>query len=63
MKKRGGRRPGAGRRPGKYGSQVPLTTGVSEAVKAFLVSTGNASRTIEEMVRRTKAFREWRKEQ
>lgn len=63
MAKRGGRRPGAGRRPGKYGSQVPLTTGVSESVKAFLVSTGNASRSIEEIVRRTKAFREWQKEQ
>jgi len=53
----GGKR--AGRKPGRYGVKVTLATRVSEDVKAFLGSTGNASQTVDDTVRKTKAFREW----
>ena len=57
----GGKRKGAGRKPGRHGAKVTLATRVSEDVKAFLESTGNASQTVDETVRKTKAFREWMK--
>lgn len=55
----GGKREGAGRKPGPHGAKVSLTVGVSDEVKRYLASTGNASQAIEEAIRRTKAFREW----
>lgn len=60
---KGGKRKGAGRKPGRHGAKVTLATRVSVDVKAFLESTGNASQTVEDTVRRSKAFREWRKQQ
>ena len=59
----GGKRKGAGRKPGRHGAKVTLATRVSEDIKAFLESTGNASQTVEDVVRRSKAFRDWRKKQ
>ena len=55
----GGKRQGAGRKPGPHGVKVTLATRVSAAVKAFLESTGNASETIEQQTRRSRAFRDW----
>lgn len=55
----GGKRKGAGRKPGPYGAKVNAVVRVSAAVKLFLESTGNASETIEQQIRRSKAFRDW----
>lgn len=57
----GGKRAGAGRKPGPHGAKVSLTVGISQAVKDYLASTGNSSDAIEKMVRRSAGFREWQR--
>ena len=59
----GGKREGAGRKPGPYGCKVTLAVRVSPDVKAFLAATGNMSNATDEAVRRSTAFRQWSKAQ
>lgn len=53
----GGAREGAGSKPKRGVAKVTLSLRVTPEVKVFLNATGNASETIEDMVRRSKAFR------
>lgn len=53
----GGRREGAGSKPKRGVAKVTLALRVTPEVKDFLTSTGNASEAVEDMVRRSKAFR------
>ena len=59
----GGKRDGAGRKPGPYGCKVTLAVRVSPDVKAYLAATGNMSNATDEAVRRSTAFRQWSKAQ
>lgn len=56
----GGKRKGAGRKLAPDAKQ-PISARVSQDVKAFLAEQANASETIEETLRRSKSFREWKK--
>lgn len=57
---RGGKREGAGRPPAPEGTtKVAYATKLDPQVVDYLRSCGNAARTIEQAVQRSKAFREW----
>jgi len=53
----GGYRDGAGSKPKRGVAKVTLSLRVTPEVKEHLTATGNASETVEELVRRSKAFR------
>jgi hypothetical protein len=60
----GGKRKGAGRKPAPVGTaKVPYGTKLQPIVVEYLRQRANAAETIETAVKRSKAFREWRKEQ
>jgi hypothetical protein len=54
---RGGPRPGSGPKPIYGVKKVTLALRVTPDVKKFLASTGNASETVEELVRRNPLYR------
>ena len=55
---RGGKRPGAGRKPGEHGPKVQVTSWLSEEVREWLENQGQATGlTIEAMIRKSSAFR------
>lgn len=56
----GGKREGAGRKPAPEGTQkVPYGTKLTPEVVKYLQQLGNAAKALDEMVRRSKAFRDW----
>jgi hypothetical protein len=58
--KHGGSRKGSGRKPNEdgQGRSVPKSIKVSQEVADYLAETGTG--IIEDLVRKTKAFKEWR---
>lgn len=56
MSKHGGARKNAGRKPQGDAAKVTLTVTVSREVKEHLAATGNASREVERLVRKSKEF-------
>ena len=59
---RGGARPGAGR-PKTGTAKVPYTTRIAADVAEYLRSQDNAAAALEDIVRRTKAFKTWKEAQ
>ena len=59
----GGKRDGAGRKPGPYGCKVTLAVRVSPDIKEYLAQTGNMSDASERAIRFSKPFIEWLKDQ
>lgn len=60
MVKHGGKREGAGRKPGPEGTaKVPYGTKLDPVVVEYLKSRKNAVETIETTLKRSKEFREW----
>jgi len=58
----GGKRKGAGRPAERGERKVSLTVGVTPTLREFLdAQEGSISDTVEDAIRRTKAFREWEK--
>jgi len=58
---RGGKRKGAGRKPAPAGTaKVAYGTKLTPEVVEYLKSLGNAAVTLDETVRRSKGFREYR---
>lgn len=56
----GGKREGAGRKPGPLGAKEQIAIWVSADVKAFLdAQPCTRGATVDEIVRKTKAFRDW----
>ena len=60
-KTHGGPRPGSGR-PADPDAKVDLSLRVPPDVRAYLDTCENISETVAEVIRRTKAFRDWQKE-
>lgn len=61
---RGGARKGAGRKPGPAGPKGSVTLWLSWDVSAFLATFGQErSVTVEKMLRKSAAFKEWQKGQ
>ena len=58
MSNHGGKRKGAGRKPSPT-AKVAISARVSKEVAAFLAEQDNKSATIDETIRRSKAFRDW----
>jgi hypothetical protein len=59
---RGGKREGAGRKPAPVGTtKEPYNTKLTREVIEFLRQCENAAETIDDTLRRSKAFREWSK--
>jgi len=59
---RGGKREGAGRKPAPVGTiKVAYATKLTPEVIEFLRRCENAAATIDDTLRRSKAFREWSK--
>lgn len=59
--KHGGKRKGAGRKSVPDGvAKVPYGTKLAPVVIEYLRSCDNAASTIEDTIKRSKAFREWR---
>jgi hypothetical protein len=62
MSKQGGKREGAGRKPAPAGTiKVAYATKLTPEVIKFLRQCENAAETIDDTLRRSKAFREWSK--
>jgi hypothetical protein len=60
--KHGGARPGAGAKPKRGVRKVPTSIGVSPEVKAYLdQAEPSGSEAVEDAVRISKKFKEWRK--
>ena len=60
--KRGGKRKGAGRKPAPAGTvKVPMTIKVEPELREYLKQCANATETIETAVKRSKAFRDWKR--
>lgn len=61
--KRGGKRKGAGRKPAPEGTQkVPMTIKVAPDLREYLAQRENATETIETALRRSKDFRDWKRD-
>ena len=61
---RGGARKGAGRKPGPTGPKGSVTLWLPADVSAFLETFGHErSATVEKMLRKSAAFKEWQKSQ
>jgi hypothetical protein len=57
----GGKRDGAGRKPAPEGTaKVPMTIKVEPELREYLRACANATATIEDALKRSKAFREWK---
>lgn len=60
--KQGGKREGAGRKPAPAGTiKEAYNTKLTPEVVQYLRQCDNAAETIDETLRRSKAFREWSK--
>jgi hypothetical protein len=58
---RGGKRKGAGRKPGPQGTvKVPYAMKLKPEVVEYLRQCENATATVESVLKRSKAFREWK---
>jgi hypothetical protein len=55
----GGKRNQAGRKAGPNGAKVPYATKLTPDVVKYLRQCDNAAETIDDTIRRSKAFREW----
>ena len=63
MNNRGGKRQGAGRKPAPAGTaKVPMTIKVEPELREYLRSCDNATETIETAIKRSKAFRDWKRD-
>jgi hypothetical protein len=59
---RGGKREGAGRKPAPPGTiKLPYNTKLTPDVVEYLRQLDNAAKELDDMVRRSKQFREWSK--
>jgi hypothetical protein len=64
MKKRGGKREGAGRKPGKSGPKGSLTLWLTADVAAFLETFGSEkSDHVDKTLRKSAAYKTWLKSQ
>jgi len=61
MSKHGGKRKGAGRKGSPDSRSVPKSIKVSQEVADYLAAKGTG--VIEDAIRRTKDFRDWRSQQ
>jgi hypothetical protein len=60
----GGKREGAGRKPRPDGiAKVPYGTKLESEVVDYLRQCGNAAKTLEDVIKRTKSFRQWKESQ
>ena len=60
----GGKREGAGRKPAPAGTvKVPMAIKVDPELREYLRSCENATAAIEEALRRSKLFRDWKRNQ
>lgn len=58
---RGGKRKGAGRKPAPVGTvKMAYATKLEPQIVEYLRQCENAVKTIEETIKRSKAFREWK---
>lgn len=55
----GGTRPGAGRKPIEN-PKVPITKKLDSEIVEYLKACDNATEAIEQAIKRSKSFREWR---
>jgi len=61
---RGGKRPGSGRKPSPEGTvKVPRAIKIKPELDAYLRQQPNATEVIEIALERSKAFKDWKKEQ
>jgi hypothetical protein len=58
--KHGGKRNGAGRKPSPDVAKVPYGTKLEAEVVEYLRQCENAAKTLEDVIKRTKAFKEWK---
>lgn len=58
--KHGGKREGAGRKPSPGRAKVPYGTKLEAEVVEYLRQCENAAKTLEDAVKRSKGFREWK---
>ena len=56
----GGKREGAGRKSGPYGTKKMVSLRLAEDVRNFLATTASQAGTIEETIRKSAAFKRWR---
>lgn len=61
MTDHGGKREGAGRKARPDERKVPLAIKLAVELSEYLASRENKTATIEEALRRSRGFREWRK--
>ena len=60
---RGGKRKGAGRKPAPEGTQkIPMTIKVEPELRKYLQQCENATEAIETALKRSKSFREWKRD-
>lgn len=59
----GGKRKGAGRKPSHNAAKVPYGTKLEGDVVEYLRQCENAAKTLEDVIKRTKSFREWKAKQ
>lgn len=57
----GGKREGAGRKARPDERKVPLAVKIDRELAEYLATVASKTATIEEALRRSKGFREWRK--
>lgn len=63
MNQRGGKRKGAGRKPAPEGTaKVPITIKVEPKLREYLRQCENATEAIETALKRSKAFRDWKRD-
>lgn len=59
---RGGKRKGAGRKPAPEGTtKVPMAIKIDPELREYLRSCANATEAIETALKRSKAFRDWKR--
>jgi hypothetical protein len=63
MTNRGGKRKGAGRKPSPNPIKVPYGTKLEFDVVEYLRQCENAAKTLEDVIKRTKAFKQWKESQ
>lgn len=60
---RGGKRKGAGRKPAPAGTKkVPMTIKVEPELREYFRQCDNATEAIETALKRSKAFRDWKRD-
>ncbi len=57
----GGKREGAGRKPSPETRKVSVALRIAQEIREYLSTVENQTATVEQAIRGTKAFREWRK--